>query len=155
MGLKFLYYVCHSAIAPKYFRVDDLVDNDDTVNLAKGDNDTIETQLLLKEIQNKIDEEKIFTKPHLTIRELAQELDLSPRKLSGLINQEMSTNFYEFINRKRVGFVKEMLLQEEFDHFNLQSIGYDAGFNSKSAFYSTFKKFEGMTPLQYKSKHKA
>ncbi|PTT07202.1 DNA-binding protein, partial [Flavobacterium sp. HMWF030] len=35
------------------------------------------------------------------------------------------------------------------DKLTLESVGYDVGFNSKSTFFSAFKKHTGTTPLNY------
>ena len=43
-----------------------------------------------------------------------------------------------------------MLQNNEFINYNIEIIGLESGFNSKTSFFTTFKKVTGMTPNQYK-----
>jgi len=97
-----------------------------------------------------LEDEKLYTDPQLSLSSLAEKLDTSPRSLSRTINEGCSTSFFELINSYRIEQVKEHLLQEEFQHYAILSIGLEAGFNAKSTFYDAFKKNTGMTPSQYK-----
>ena len=58
--------------------------------------------------------------------------------------------FYDYINQFRVEEVKERLRNPEFKHYSIESIGLDSGFNSKSSFFSIFKKHTSLTPYNYK-----
>lgn len=95
-------------------------------------------------------DKKPYLNPDLTISMLAEEQPFSPRDLSALINTEFSINFCEFINRYRIREACE-LLEKDGKSVNLLSLSMDVGFNSKSAFNSAFKQFQGMTPSQFKA----
>ncbi len=43
-----------------------------------------------------------------------------------------------------------MLTYTEYDNYTIVAIGLEAGFNSKSSFYTAFKKFTGKTPIEFK-----
>lgn len=45
-----------------------------------------------------------------------------------------------------------MLKDPKFDNYSLLSIGLECGFNSKTSFYTNFKKETGLTPKAYKNK---
>ena len=63
-------------------------------------------------------------------------------------NTVYEKGFAHFINEKRVERAKKLLVNNH--HLSLEGIGYEAGFNSKSSFFATFKKLTGQTPAQYK-----
>jgi len=55
-----------------------------------------------------------------------------------------------FFNQYRVEAAKELLLKPDLEHYSITSIGYQAGFNSKSTFYTAFKKFTNTTPGKFR-----
>lgn len=94
-------------------------------------------------------EEKPYLNPELTLKILAQETSISPKKLTQVLNQGFGKNFFEFINSYRVEEVKKRIIIGETEQFTLLAIAYESGFNSKSAFNRIFKEQTGMTPRQF------
>lgn len=94
--------------------------------------------------------EKIYLLPDLTLRTLAERMEISERKLSGLINDNMHTTFYDLINKYRVDEAKIRLKSLEFEKYSISGIGHSCGFNSRSSFYRIFKKETGITPTLFK-----
>lgn len=94
--------------------------------------------------------QKRFLDSDLTLDIIAEELSLSKSYLSRIINAELGTGFVEYVNTLRVEEAKSYLLNPDFSNYTLESIGIEAGFNSKSAFYSSFKKITGLTPSEFK-----
>lgn len=87
---------------------------------------------------------------YLSLESLAKELNMSKGHLSFLINTYSKLNFSDYINSFRVAQVKNWILDHDFVNYTIESIGLESGFNSKSTFYSAFKKFTGLTPSQFK-----
>ena len=58
-------------------------------------------------------------------------------------------SFPETLNHFRVEEVKQMLLDPKKEHLKIESLAYDVGFASPSAFYAAFKKCTGQTPTAY------
>lgn len=94
--------------------------------------------------------EKPYLEMELTLPELSNRLSLSPNHLSQVINGELKKSFFDFVNEYRVEEAKKLLLSPEFRHFSILGVAMEAGFNSKNAFYSAFKKFTGMTPSKFR-----
>lgn len=96
-------------------------------------------------------EDKRFLDSQLSLETIASELEVSKGHLSRLINSELNTSFTDYINLLRIDESKSHLINPSFSNYTLAAIGLEAGFNSKSTFYSTFKKITGLTPLQFKN----
>jgi len=99
-------------------------------------------------------EEKAFTRSELSLEEVASGINVTSHTLSQLLNVFLKMNFFNYVNEQRVNFVKQMLIDSDFDKFSLIGIAEEAGFNSKSSFNRIFKNETGMTPSQYKIIHK-
>lgn len=92
-----------------------------------------------------------FLDPYLSMEKVAEELSMGTSSLSKLINQYSGHNFSDYINSLRVSQAKELLINEDFKAYTMVAIGLECGFNSKSTFYSSFKKFTGKTPTEYRN----
>ena len=101
-----------------------------------------------------MDDENIYKKSDLNLQELANELDVSTHHLSQVINQELGTNFFDFINQYRVDEAKRKLVHPDYRKLTFLAIAYESGFSSKSSFYRIFKKHTGVSPSSYVSKIK-
>ncbi|NIJ43706.1 AraC-like DNA-binding protein [Wenyingzhuangia heitensis] len=94
-------------------------------------------------------EKKSFTDANLSLESLAKELSMGTSTLSQLINKCAEKSFSDYVNDLRVQEVKKMLLDPLYQNYTVLAIGLEAGFNSKSTFYATFKKRVGCTPVAY------
>ena len=93
---------------------------------------------------------KAYLEPDITLDKLAESLSIIPRDLSMLINRHFGINFYEFINKYRIEEAKRMLTDTKYQNTTITDIYLAVGFNSKSVFYTFFKKFESVTPSQFR-----
>jgi AraC-like DNA-binding protein len=98
-------------------------------------------------------EDRRFLDSSISLEIIADELNISKGHLSRIINNELSVSFSDYLNNLRVEEAKLYLQNVDFSKYTLVSIGLEAGFNSKSTFNSTFKKFTGLTPSEFKSTH--
>ncbi len=95
-------------------------------------------------------EDKNYLNSELTLDMVAENLGLSKSYLSRMINAELRSSYTDYINSLRVEEAKLNIQNPESEKFTLIAIGLEAGFNSKSAFNSAFKKFTGFTPSEFK-----
>lgn len=96
--------------------------------------------------------ERIFLNPNISLNAVAERLDLSPSHLSHVLNNELQTNFTNYINQYRVTEAKLLLKNPTFSKYTITAIGLESGFNSKSAFYRVFRELTGKTPAAFKKK---
>ncbi len=87
--------------------------------------------------------------PSLTIRSLAEIMDIPSNHLSQLLSEGFGKNFSEFINSYRVETFKSKVADPAHQHLTLLALAYDSGFNSKTVFNTFFKKMTGKTPKAY------
>lgn len=108
-----------------------------------------DSQNYLLRLQNYMKVEQHYTNGKLSLKEVAENLGISPNHLSQVINENLNKNFFDFVNGFRVELVKEKMLDSANSNLTLLGMAYESGFNSKSSFNSIFKKVTGITPSQY------
>lgn len=91
-------------------------------------------------------EEAPFLNPQLSLKSVADVLELNTNKISYLINRAFNLNFNDFINQYRLNHFKTIALDPKNSHLTILGLAFDSGFNSKSVFNTYFKKTENMTP---------
>lgn len=106
-----------------------------------------------EKIRNHIITNKLYLDPLLGMESLATDLGMSKSYFSKLINTYSDFNFSDFINALRVQQAKKFLSNDEFSEYTIVAIGLECGFNSKSTFYSAFKKFTSETPTSFRDKN--
>ena len=104
--------------------------------------------LILSNLQKILKEEKPYLNPDLTIKQLAEMLEVNSNQLSQVINELLQKNFHQLINEYRVEEVKQNINDTS---RTLLGIALDSGFNSKSSFNRIFKDITGLTPSEYKN----
>lgn len=102
-----------------------------------------------------MENEKIFLDNDLNLPTVAEKLGISIHEASFLINETTKDNFYNFINKYRIEEAKRLLTSSKIDEFNILGIAFASGFNSKTAFNTTFKKLVGISPSQYSKEQKS
>ena len=98
-----------------------------------------------------MEQQKPYINSELTLTQLAEMLSISPHNLSEILNTRLNQNFFDFVNQYRIEEVKKALTDPGKQHLTVLAIGFDAGFNSKTSFNTTFKKYTQMTPSEYKT----
>ncbi len=84
---------------------------------------------------------------NLNLEKVAKEIHISKSHLCNLFPIYLKSSFSNYVNKTKIEHGKSLLEQSS---KSLVDVAFECGFNSQSYFCSTFKKIEGITPLQYK-----
>ncbi len=103
-----------------------------------------------KELEFLMKEAKLYRDPNLGLDSVAHKLKISSNYLSQLVNKLTGKNFADYINTFRVEDAKLKLRNTNFINYTIVGIALESGFNSKSTFYSSFKKVTGISPSVYR-----
>ena len=111
--------------------------------------DENKAEILIEKLNVLMVDEKLYKNSNLKSAEIAKKLGLTTHQFSQLLNDNLEKNFATFVNEYRIDCAKHKI--KSISKITLEEIGYECGFNSKSTFYTTFKKIVGKTPAQFKS----
>ncbi len=102
--------------------------------------------LICKEVLHRLQEKQLFLDSNLSLTKFCVVVGTNTTYLSNAVNKCLGCNLKCLINWYRIQYAKSLLRN---DAKNLNGLPAACGFASKSAFYASFKKVEGITPLQY------
>ena len=96
----------------------------------------------------------LYRDPELRLSDLVQRLGASRNQLSYVINRHLGKSFYDFVNEYRVRDVVRRMNEGADRDLKITAVAFDAGFNSKPAFNTVFKKHTGLTPSEYRNRNR-
>lgn len=102
-----------------------------------------------RELKTKLNTEKMFLDPELTLAKLSGQIGCSSDYLSDIINTEFGADFRTVLNKKRAEFAKELLNLESADPGYLSHVAIRAGFRSVTEFKTSFSKAFGVEPEDF------
>jgi AraC-like DNA-binding protein len=111
----------------------------------------LDVEALRSRLEYLMKEEKFFCDEDLSLSRLSQALEITPHQLSFFLNEYYRRNFNSYVNTYRIGEAKRLLLEEP--RRNALSIALSTGFNSYSAFFSAFKREEGISPADFRKRY--
>ncbi len=85
------------------------------------------------------------------IEAVSSRLNMSSRTLQRMLAQE-NTNFKSLLLDTRFDLAKQFLIQGE---LNISEIAYTLGYSDLANFSRSFKKFEGISPQQYRNQYQS
>lgn len=83
----------------------------------------------------------------LTIEQIAEHVKLNPNYAMGIFQRVMQLTMKQYITAMRINHVRALLSDTD---KSILDIALTAGFHSSSSFYSTFNKYVGMSPQNYR-----
>jgi AraC-like DNA-binding protein len=93
--------------------------------------------------------DKPYLNEKISLTEVSKLFKVSSQQLSQVINEKTNYNFNDFINYYRIEEAKSLLISDSYANLTIDAIAQKAGFHSKSAFYTAFKKQAKMTPKEF------
>lgn len=104
---------------------------------------------LYEKIENYLKEE--FSNSSISIEFIAEKFNLSASYLSRFFKEQSGINFYDYLQKLRIEKAKEMLVHN--DNIQIQEVAYKIGYNNTGALIRAFKKYEGITPGEYRNNY--
>ena len=114
-----------------------------------------------KEIQDKTEENEIcsidrimeiirknLSDENLSVNGIAEQVGVTPSHLSRYFKHQMGAGVLEYIHQSRVELAKDMLKNSP--EVKIRDVAVRSGFCNITTFIRVFKKYEGMTPGQYR-----
>lgn len=108
---------------------------------------------LLQNLELLMREEVLYHDADISLDKLAARLNASKHHVSQVINEQLGTSFFEYVNKLRVEELKTPLAETTRFDFHIIEIAFIVGFNNKVSFNATLKKATGMTPTEYRRSH--
>ena len=109
-----------------------------------------EIKTSIERLETYMKTKKPYLDPELSLGSLSEQMGMSPKKLSQVINQVQNENYSQYIARYRVEEAKLLLASEKHRHYKIAAIAYESGFNSISSFNSIFRKLTHTTAAAYR-----
>ena len=103
----------------------------------------------ISHLENHLQKQETFKKKGVTVNELAIDLNIPLHHLSYVLNNHFKQRFTDFINGYRVNYILKRIESGDWRSFTFEGLAKEAGFSSRSTFFSAFKKVTGVSPSQY------
>jgi YesN/AraC family two-component response regulator len=91
---------------------------------------------------------------NLSVYDIAHELKTNKSYISFSINNILKKNFRNFVNEYRIQEAQKLLLDPKFDNLSIEGIAQTVGYISKSTFNTSFQKYTGKKPSDFRNEGK-
>ncbi|MCR5784499.1 MAG: AraC family transcriptional regulator [Eubacterium sp.] len=102
---------------------------------------------LISTVRSFIDEN--ITDPSLSLQSVAEHFDLSPTQLTRQFKGYFGITLYSYLQQQRFKNAQKKL--QDNPKITLQQLALKSGYNDISTMYRAFKKYEGITPGNFKN----
>lgn len=102
-------------------------------------------------VQNYIRALDVSTSQQDTMESVAASLEMSPRRFSDLFRQVAGTTWLKYLHAQRILQAKKLLAAKT---DSVGMIAFQAGFDDITTFHRVFKNFVGMTPSNWRKRHR-
>lgn len=111
---------------------------------------TSETESKLLELLEAFEKGALYNNKGMSLSFLAGELNTNTKYLSYVINQHKCTDFKTYINRLRINYIVDKLINDEkYRQYKISILADECGFSSHSKFAAVFKAVTDYSPSAY------
>ncbi|MGL5681630.1 MAG: helix-turn-helix domain-containing protein [Marinifilaceae bacterium] len=95
-------------------------------------------------------DEHFFTQPNITINDVAERLNITPRALATYISTEYEQSFVSWINELRIEYAKQCIYESGPNYIlDVENLSNQVGFSNTEEFNGFFKDYTSKTPVDY------
>ncbi|MFN7830597.1 MAG: hypothetical protein ACK5Q2_01310, partial [Bacteroidota bacterium] len=95
--------------------------------------------------------QRAYLNPDLKYTDVTDTLQFTYNELQASLEELNQPNFKAMLNHYRIQEVVLKFEDPSFDHYTIEAIAKDAGFGSKTRFYTIFESVKGVKPAFYRS----
>ncbi|KPH15195.1 AraC family transcriptional regulator [Chryseobacterium sp. ERMR1:04] len=111
---------------------------------------TLETETKLLEFLTDFEKGNLYNNKNMSLPFLSGELNTNTKYLSYIINQHKSADFKTYINRLRINYIVDKLINDDkYRQYKISILAEECGFSSHSKFASVFKAVTDLSPSSY------
>jgi|GEM_PF-4390738 len=149
-GLLIWIYISYKTVGMKCNKWTPEADTTDVIIKPADVVDKKDGQSLLwhKELNRCFVEDEMFLNPELMMQDVASKIGVNRTYLSSLLNNQLDTTFYDYVNGFRTEYAEKLLRTTG---NKIGSIALDSGFNCFNTFLYYFKKKYGCNPSEYRN----
>lgn len=155
--LAVIYFVAYYSLKQKEIYPLEEKQREELISIPENETEELKRKLIpdeeLQKIKNLLETIMETQKPYLdselNLIKLSELASVSTHHLSYVINAGFQKNFFQYVNEYRIEHAKK-LLKDNTSKLSILGIAYESGFNSKTSFNTTFKKFTNITPSEFK-----
>lgn len=111
-----------------------------------------EAKTIARRLNAYMEEKKPYQNPLYSVQDLSRDTETDYVDIAETLNGLLGQSFNDYINNYRIEEVKRLFRNPKYKKESILSIAFESGFNSKAAFYSSFKKFTGETPTHCRNR---
>ncbi|HVU19073.1 MAG TPA: helix-turn-helix domain-containing protein [Candidatus Didemnitutus sp.] len=101
-----------------------------------------------RKLESAMADQRLLADSLLNLRSLSEHLREKPHYVSQVINQDLGSTFYAYVNRHRIERARILLREDPAK--TILEVALEVGFNSKSTFNAAFRGQVGMTPKAFR-----
>ena len=152
-----LYYTCYH-VSHSYYTAENFDQelansgNPEEFYEEKTDTPAHIYQKILPVFNQVIDEDKLFLQKNLRVDDVATLVGTNRTYISRLLKDEYDCSFWTFINRKRIEYAKEQMMEDP--TLTVDTVFERCGFSHATAFSRAFRQCEGITFREWQKKIK-